>query len=123
MWGTMARKTDAMSERLGQLFTPAKQEDRCDNCDRYDNCVGRNQMPDRLKRIPPPQSGASSDNSRACQSQKQGPLKCRQVYRGRPDTPTRSQGGSADRSVKERGGYVPPRKAQGEALGRWDLAR
>ena len=41
----------------------------------------------------------------------------------RPDAPTRSQGGSAYRSIKERGGRVPPRKAQEGVLGRWDLAR
>jgi len=52
-----------------------------------------------------------------------GPLKRNQVYRGRPDGPTGSQGGSADRSIKERGGRVPPRKAQEGVLGRWDLAR
>src|ERR1700732_3587425 len=33
-----------------------------------------------------------------------GPLKRNQVYRGRPDGSTGSQGGSADRSIKERGG-------------------
>jgi len=37
-----------------------------------------------------------------------------QVYRGRPDAPTRSQRGSAERSTKERGGCVPPRKARRE---------
>jgi hypothetical protein len=42
---------DAMSERLGQFFTPAKQEDKCDNRDRHDKCVVRNEMADRLKRM------------------------------------------------------------------------
>jgi hypothetical protein len=51
------------------------------------------------------------------------PIKRDQVYQGRPDAPTRSQSASADRSIKERGGRVPPRKAQEGVLGRSDLSR
>jgi hypothetical protein len=40
-----------MSERLGQFFTPAKEEDKCDNRDRHDKCMVRNHMAYRLKRM------------------------------------------------------------------------
>jgi hypothetical protein len=85
--------------------------------------VGPMKIPSRPKVCNPPTVPTSSDNWWAIQSRnRRGLLKRDQVYRGRPDAPTRSQCGSADKSIKERGGRVPPRKAQEGVLGRWDLA-
>jgi hypothetical protein len=71
----------------------------------------------------PQTMAAASAPERSHRDFGRGPLKRHQVNRGRPDALTRSQGGSADTSIKERGGPIPPRKAQEGVLGRWDLAR